>query len=148
MRLAIIASGLALCLAACGGEPEVETPLVGDVMPILPLPPNSSVVTRSGGEGALLLKFFSTEPDSSMVEYYRNTFARDPWVLISDTKSPDGSQVLYVERNKQPMWVRIYRAPGTPGSMIELSGAVVESDSTLVDSLTPESDTIQAATQG
>lgn len=139
MRLRILIPSLVVCLVACSGEPDVDTPQVSEAFPVIPLPPNSGVVGQSGGQGALLIRFYSTESDSVILEYYRNTFSNDPWVLISDAASPDGSQVLYVERDKQPMWVRIYRASGSPGSMIELSGAVVESDSVLVDSILADS---------
>jgi hypothetical protein len=47
-----------------------------------------------------------------------------PWDLVSDEQDAEGARVLYAEREGPPIWVRIYKATGAEGSIVEISGAV------------------------
>ena len=61
----------------------------------------------------------------AVADYYRTQLSRGKWRLVSDVKSSDGSTVLYAEQNGPPLWVRIWKQGDQPGSMVQLSGAVV-----------------------
>ena len=139
-RLILLGFGVLATVAACNPESQPERPEIGEVMSILPLPPDFEPVSVTGSEDALQLTFRSRVDQDAVATYYRRTFAEEPWVLISDTKAPDGASVLYAEVDNRPLWVRIVSTPGAPGSTVQLSGAVVKGDSTLVDSLAAASD--------
>ena len=129
-----------LALAACSAEQKVDTPELADVMPIVPLPPDSRSVGAVGSEEALQFTFMSQHSQEDMATYYRRMFTTPPWTLISDAKTPDGGVILYVENDGTPLWVRIVRTSGAPGTTIQLSGALISRDRALVDSLTVSQD--------
>lgn len=124
-----------IALAACNPESQPEPPQLGEVIPILPLPPEYVPVSITGSEEALQLTFVSIVDQDVIARFYRQTFTREPWTLLSDTKTSDGANVLYAEAYDSPLWVRIIRTPGAPGSTIQLSGALVSRDTSLIDSL-------------
>ena len=135
MRIHAVSFVLALALTACGSQEQVDRPDLADVMPIVPLPPDSRVIDVAGSEDAMLFTFISRHSPDDMATYYRRMFTEPPWTLISDTKSPNGEIILYAENASTPLWARIYRTAGAPGTTIQLSGALVERDSALADSL-------------
>ena len=124
----------ALVLGACSGEQKIDMPELGEVMPIVPLPPNSRLIGRIGSDEALQFTFLSALSQEDMAALYRRTFTEATWTFISDAKSPDGAIVLYVENDGIPLWVQITRTSGAPGSTVVLSGALVTRDTELVDS--------------
>lgn len=126
---------VALSLGGCNPESQPEPPDLSDVIPILPLPPGFEPVSVAGSEDALQLTFRSKVGQDRVALFYRQTFTTDPWTLVSDTHAPDGSSVLYAEVDGSPLWVRIATTPGVPGSTIQLSGALVNQDVNLLDSL-------------
>jgi hypothetical protein len=122
-------SWASLVLVACGSEPRNHQPTLPDVTKAfsnLPLPPNPELVSRAGGSDALQLTVFSPTDFDRVVEFYRNTLSGEHWRLVSDKKNSDGSIVLYAEQNGPPLWVRIWKL-GDRGTMVELTGAVVDS---------------------
>lgn len=141
MNARILSSFLAaLVLGACSGEQKIDMPELAEVMPIVPLPPNSRLIGRVGSDEALQFTFLSGVSQEDMVALYRRTFTAAPWTFISDAKSPDGAIVLYVENDGIPLWVRITRTSGAPGSTVMLSGALVTREAELVDSLAGSAD--------
>ena len=141
MNARILSSFLAvLVLGACSGEQKIDMPELAEVMPIVPLPPNSRLIGRVGSDEALQFTFLSGLSQEDMAALYRRTFTADPWTFISDAKSPDGAIVLYAENDGVPLWVRIARTAGAPGSTVMLSGALVTRDSELVESLAVSAD--------
>ena len=141
MNARILSSFLAvLVLGACSGEQKIDMPKLAEVMPVLPLPPNSRLVGRVGSDEALQFTFLSGVSQEDMAALYRRTFATDPWTFISDAKSPDGGIVLYAENDGIPLWVRIAQTSGAPGTTIVLSGALVTRDAELADSLAESAD--------
>jgi hypothetical protein len=113
-----------LALPACGGDKPEKSVSVSEALPNLPLPPASEVLSRSGTAEALQITFRSVLPPDRLIDYYRATFSRGEWDLVSDETDVEGARVLYAERPGPPMWVRIYRATGAEWSIIEISGAV------------------------
>lgn len=129
-----------LVLAACSGERKIDTPQLADVMPVVPLPPDSRLVGRVGSDEALQFTFLSRYSQEDMVSTYRRMFTAAPWTFISDAEAPDGAVILYVENDGIPLWVRITRTSGAPGSTVQLSGALISKNTALVDSLTAPAD--------
>ena len=141
MNARILSSFLAvLALGACSGEQKIDLPELAHVMPVVPLPPESRLVGYVGSDEALQFTFLSKHDQEGMATYYRRMFTAPPWTLISDAKSPDGEVILYVENDGTPLWVRIARTSGAPGSTIQLSGALISKNTALVDSLTVPTD--------
>jgi hypothetical protein len=57
---------------------------------------------------------------------------------VSDMKNRDGVTALYAEHDGPPLWVRIWPATDTPGTMVQLTGAALPKDSAASQ---PRSDT-------
>jgi hypothetical protein len=118
----------ALALAGCKDRPAseaVKTPDVGQVFPHLLVPPQATLVSRSGSEDALQLVFETPVAREQVLGYYRANLTRNPWQLIGDTPSEDGAVVLFAERNRVPLWIRIVGDSVGGGSRVEMSGALV-----------------------
>lgn len=113
-----------LALPACEGDKAEKTATVGQALPGIPLPPAAEVLSRSGTAEALQITFRSVLPPANLIDYYRSTFSKGDWDLVSDETDAEGARVLYAERDGPPMWVRIYPASGGEGTIIEISGAV------------------------
>jgi hypothetical protein len=116
---------------------------MADALPVLLVPPEAQMVGRSGSEDALQITFRSQWDEERLASYYRELLGRDPWTLVSDAEDHAGALVLYAERDGPPLWIRIDKAVGAAGSMVEISGAVVGSaevpDSMPLDSTTADS---------
>ncbi len=116
---------LVLCaaLAACGDKtPKMAK--VNEALPNLPLPPQPSFVSRSGGPDALQITLRSPASPDAVADYYRTVFKTGQWKLENEAKDADGATVLLAQRNGPPLWVRIQPREGG-GSTVELSGAVL-----------------------
>jgi hypothetical protein len=126
----VLLCGAGLVLLACGSEPRAtKEPPIQQVFPNLPLPPEPELVSRSGSEDALQLTVRTPSDIAKVAEYYRGVLSRGKWRLVSDVKSADGSTVLYAEQDGPPIWVRIWKPGDRPGTMVQLSGALVGKDS-------------------
>jgi hypothetical protein len=117
---------VALLLAACSPDPGRGQPSLSQALPNIPLPPRSEVISRAGSADALQITFQSADTPETVLAYYRGVLAQGGWSLESDTPDAGGAAALYALKDGHPLWVRITRAPGAPGSIIQLSGAVVE----------------------
>jgi hypothetical protein len=115
---------LCLALAACGDRTPKAARL-SEALPNLPLPPQPSFVSRAGGPDALQVTVRSPASPDSVATYYRQLFKRSNWRLVNDAKDAAGATVLFAQQNGPPLWVRIRNAEDGPGSLVELSGAVV-----------------------
>jgi hypothetical protein len=127
-RLVLSVAGLVLL--ACGSESrdtQPPPPDFGKAFSNLPLPRDPELVSRAGSRDALQLTVHSPAGVDEVTEYYRTVLSNSPWRLVSDTKNPDGSTVLYAEHKGPPLWVRIWKL-GDRGTMVELTGAVVAKD--------------------
>jgi hypothetical protein len=119
-----------LVLLACGSEPRnPKPPTLDAAFSHLPLPPEPELVSQAGSADALQLTLHSSANFAKVTAYYRNILSSGNWRLVSDSKSADGSVVLYAEQNGPPMWVRIWSPGDRRGTMVQLTGAVIAKDS-------------------
>jgi hypothetical protein len=117
-------AGLAiLALVACRDKAP-QTPKISQVLPNLPIPPNASVVSKSGGSDALQITLISPAKVKDVEAYYRTTLSRNGWRLVNDMRDRDGSVLLFAEQNGPPLWVRIKSTDDSVATMVELAGAV------------------------
>jgi len=116
---------VALLLAACNPDTGREVVSVGKAMPNLPLPPQAEIVSRAGSPTALQITLRSAVAPDEVLAYYRSVLSSGGWSLESDTPDASGAAALYAVNDGHPLWVRIRRNPGAPGSIVEVSGAVV-----------------------
>jgi hypothetical protein len=119
-------AALALALAACGEKPP-SPPKMADVFGRLPIPPQASFVSRSGGADALQITLRTPLRPDQIATYYRSVFKNDGWKLINDAKDRGGAVVLFAQRENRPLWVRVRLDAGTGGALVDLAGAVVDS---------------------
>src|SRR3989442_15103089 len=95
---------LFLAAAACGRDSQPpKPPKLFEVMPNVPLPPNATFVSKSGGEDAVQITVRSPMRAEIVVEYYRHLFTRDGWRLVNDAKDQDGAVVIFAEQNGPPL---------------------------------------------
>jgi hypothetical protein len=128
LRLSLACLLLVACRSESRPSQQPTLPDFAKAFSNLPLPPDPELVSRTGSADALQLTVHSPVGVDEVTSYYRNVFSNDPWRLVSDGKKPDGSTVLYAEHNGPPLWVRIWKL-GDRGTMVELTGAVIEKDS-------------------
>jgi hypothetical protein len=112
-----------LALVACKDKGP-QTPKLSEALPNLPLPPNASVVSKSGGSDALQITLISSAKVKDVETYYRATLSKNGWRLVNDMRDRDGSVVLLAEQNGPPLWVRIKSTDDSVATMVELAGAV------------------------
>ena len=75
-------------------------------------------------------RLFRAEP-AVVADYYRRVFKTGTWKLVNDAKDAEGAIVLLAHQKGPPMWVRVRKAAGGKGSVVELSGAVVTTKDTV-----------------
>ena len=113
-----------LALLACKDKGP-QTPKISQVLPNLPLPPNASVVSKSGGSDALQITLISPAKVKDVETYYRAVLSKNGWRLVNDMRDRDGSVVLLAEQDGPPLWVRIKSTDDSVATMVELAGAVM-----------------------
>ena len=118
---------------------------MSDALPVLLVPPASQVVGRAGSEDALQITFRSQWDEEDLAGYYRELLSQEPWDLVSDVEDREGATVLYAERDGPPLWIRINKAVGAAGSLVEISGAVAGSSSSVPGSMTGDSSTADSS---
>lgn len=120
-----LALALSLALAACGREDAPQPPKLAEVLPNVPLPPQATFVSRSGGADALQLTVRSPARADVVAAYYRQLFKNEGWRLVNDAKDQEGAVVFFAEQNGPPLWVRIRNAEDGRGSLVDIAGARV-----------------------
>jgi len=133
LKTRLLISVACLVLLACESESrKPKPPAFQDAFSTLPLPPNPELVSQVGGAGALQLTIRSPADERVVTNYYRRLLTQGKWRLVSDIKGKDGVTALYAEHDGPPLWVRIWRANDRSGTMVQLTGAALEKDSTVV----------------
>ena len=82
-------------------------------------------MSRAGTPEALQITFRSKSTPGEVLNYYRVILPSSGWSLESDAEDAVGAAALYALKDGHPMWIRISQAPGMPGTIVEVSGAVV-----------------------
>jgi hypothetical protein len=113
-----------LALVACKDK-EPQMPPISQVFPKLPIPPNASFVSKSGGSEALQITLRSPAKAKDVETYYRSLLTKDGWRLVNDMRDRDGSVVLLAEQDGPPLWVRIKSTDDSAATIVELAGAIV-----------------------
>ena len=113
-----------VALVACKDKGP-QLPKVSQVFPNLPLPPQASVVSRSGSPDAMQITLLSAAKVADVETYYRSVLSRNGWRLVNDMRDSDGSVVLLAEQDGPPLWVRIKSTDDSVATMVELAGAVM-----------------------
>lgn len=120
MRWLVLAVALVGCRDA-GPKP----PKMSEALPNLPLPPEASFVSQSGGTDALQVTVRSPARADAVAAYYRQVLSTGVWKLVSDATDAEGAVVLLAQQKGPPLWVRIRSDVDGRGSLIDLSGAVM-----------------------
>ena len=120
-----IVLAVSLVLAACGREDAPKPPKLSEVLPNVPLPPQATFVSRSGGADALQLTVRSPARADVVASYYRQLFKKEGWRLVNDAKDQEGAVVFFAEQDGPPIWVRIRKADDGRGSLVDIAGARV-----------------------
>jgi hypothetical protein len=118
-----------LALVACKDK-SPPSPKVSEVFPNLPLPPNATLVSRSGGTDALQITLRSSAKAKDVERYYRTALTKNGWRLLNDMREKDGTVVLFAERNGPPLWVRIKSTDDSAATLVELAGAILPDSAT------------------
>jgi hypothetical protein len=124
-RPSILVLVLSLAAVACGRDAEPKPPKFSEVMPNVPLPPNATFVSKSGGGDALQLTVRSPAQADVVADYYRQLFKKEGWRLVNDAKDQEGAVVFFAEQDGPPLWVRIRNADDGRGTLVDLAGARV-----------------------
>jgi len=114
-----------LALAACKDDPANRVAATADALPYLPFPPQAEVVSRAGSPEAVQITFRSKSTPAEVANYYLVVLTDGGWSSESDANDAVGARAIYALKDKHPMWIRISQLPGTPGTLIEVAGAVV-----------------------
>lgn len=141
--LALIAAAL---VAGCTPD-RPKLPALPAAFATLPLPPDPEFLGQSGSEDALMFTFRTRHPADSVAAFYTRKFAEDTSYNIRNTNTgASGEHAYYVEYRRRPMWVRIRPEAGSDGSVIELTGAVVNGADTTKVLTPPDLDTMPNGT--
>ena len=125
MRQTLLAAFSFLALVGCGDD-RPRLPSLPAAFATIPLPPSAEYIGQSGSEDALMFTFRSVAPPDSIAASYRRVFTSDTlYTSLSASQGAPGEHAFYVEYRRRPIWVRIRPEAGSPGSIIELTGAVV-----------------------
>lgn len=119
LALAVVALG------ACQPDNSRQMASTAAALPFLPIPPQAEVMSRAGTPEALQITFRSKSTPGEVLNYYRVILPNSGWSLESDAEDAVGAAALYALKDGHPMWIRISQAPGMPGTIVEVSGAVV-----------------------
>ena len=143
MRTTLLLLPALLATIACGQDKpaEAKLPPIGDALPSIMVPRQSSLVSYSGSEDALSLLYRTAVPMDEAADFYRVRLAKGQWHLVSDAKDNEGAIVLHATQDGPPLWVRIWPDSEFNATFIQLSGAVRKLDSTATapDSTAPGS---------
>ena len=131
LALAVVALG------ACQPDNSRQMASTAAALPFLPVPPQAEVMSRAGTPEALQITFRSKSTPGEVLNYYRVILPSSGWSLESDAEDAVGAAALYALKDGHPMWIRISQAPGMPGTIVEVSGAVVVSDSAAAATVAP-----------
>ena len=131
VRSRVIVGVATLALAAGCHPSRPKLPDLPAAFANLPAPPDAQFLGRSGGADVLVLTFSSPYSPDTVVAYYKKLFTTNAlYHLLGDNRGATGEEAFYVETSNRPLWVRVRPNAGGLGSIVELTGAVVNQTDT------------------
>ena len=115
-------------LLGCRDKPP-QPPDMAVVLPNVPLPPNPTLVSKTGGANALMVTFRTAAKPRDVEAYYREVLTGPGWRLVKHATDRAGAVTMLAEQDGPPLWVRIRGTPEGSGALVDLAGAVVAGDS-------------------
>jgi hypothetical protein len=122
----IWAAAAVVALLGCGDKPP-KPPAASQALPHLPLPPNPTLVSRDGGANVLRITVRSPAKAADVETFYRKIFSGPGWTLVKRSTDKSGAVILLAEQKGPPLWVRIRSTPDSTATLVDLTGAVVDS---------------------
>jgi hypothetical protein len=115
-----------VALLGCGDKPPTP-PSASRALPHLPLPPHPTVVSKEGGANVLRITVRSPAKAADVASFYRKVFSGPGWTLVKQSTDNSGAIILLAEQKGPPLWVRIRSTPDSTATLVDLTGAVVDS---------------------
>ncbi|HWH02650.1 MAG TPA: hypothetical protein VN674_03095 [Gemmatimonadales bacterium] len=134
---------LAFGFAACHRPAEVSRHTIAQSLKGVLVYPRSTVVGMSSGDSAGQLSLSSRADPDSVAQWFRASLTLNHWTLQSDARQPDGSIIMYAERQSQPLWITIRQATGTVGTNYTVTGAIEGSADSAAATAVPVPDSTQ-----
>ena len=103
-----------------------KPPSAAKALPQLPLPPNPKLVSRDGGANVLRITVQSPAKVADVEAFYRRVFSGPGWKLVKESTDGSGAVILLAEQKGPPLWVRIRSTPDSTATLVDLTGAVVD----------------------
>src|SRR5262245_18960703 len=122
----IWAAAALVALLGCGDK-SAKPPSAAQALPHLPLPPNPKLVSKDGGANVLRITVQSPAKAADVEAFYRRVFSGPGWTLVKQSTDRSGAVILLAEQKGPPLWVRIRSTPDSAGTLVDLTGAVVDS---------------------
>ena len=126
IRTRIWAAAAVVALLGCGDKPPTP-PAASKALPHLPLPPNPTLVSKDGGADVLRITVRSTAKPAEVESFYRKVFNGPGWTLVKQSTDKSGAVILLAEQKGPPLWVRIRSTPDSTATLVDLTGAVLDS---------------------
>lgn len=122
----IWAAAAVVALLGCGDKAP-KPPSTAQALPHLPLPPDPTLVSKDGGANVLRITVRSPAKVAEVEAFYRKVFSGPGWTLVKQSTDRSGAIILLAEQKGPPLWVRIRSTPDSTATLVDLTGAVVDS---------------------
>lgn len=122
----IWAAAAVVALLGCADKAP-KPPSASKALPHLPLPPNPTLVSKDGGADVLRITVRSPAKPAEVEAFYRRVFSGRGWRLVKQTTDKSGAVILLAEQKGPPLWVRIRSTPDSTATLVDLTGAVLDS---------------------
>jgi len=116
-----------VALLGCGDKPAKPID-PAKVLPNLPLPPDPTIVSQSGGVDAAMVTYRSPASKSVVEAYYKGVLVPPQWRLVKHTTDRSGNVVMLAEQKGPPLWVRIRTTPDGAATLVDLAGGLAGTD--------------------
>lgn len=91
--------------------------------------PGSQLLSLATGEDVAELQLLAPDDQEKVAAWFRQALVLNHWQLERDARNPDGSVVIFAQRDKRPIWITVQRTTPGAGTPYAMIGAIVEGDS-------------------